>query len=88
MPSTLLILYNASGTLLGHLTYGYHHLRQTPNRDCSACALTHGPALTLSERQEWVGLKGSIERGELEGMGGKGVAVRELHIEDMTPVVG
>lgn len=85
--STLLMIYNASGTLTGHLAYGYHHLLGTEGKDCSACALTHGPKLALNEREEWSELKGRIERGQLQGAEGKEVSVRTLHKEDVTPEV-
>ena len=74
MPE-LLILYNASGSLLGHANYAYHHLRQTPGQDCSACTLTHGPKLSLGESTEWASTKRRIEQ--------RGVVVRQLHTEDL-----
>ncbi|CAD6565075.1 MAG: hypothetical protein TREMPRED_000801 [Tremellales sp. Tagirdzhanova-0007] len=81
---TLLILYNASGTLLGHATYAYHHLRQSSGRECSACAITHGPRLALSESAGWTSLKARIEAGDVPGLGGHGVQVKQLHTEDLT----
>lgn len=84
---SLLIVYNASGTLLGHLAYGYHHIRSTPDKECSACALTHGPSLSLSERDEWASLKERLERGSLKGLEGKKVLVKQLHTEDISQEV-
>ena len=77
----LLILYNAAGSLLGHAAYAYHHLVSTPSKDCSACALTHGPKLTLSESPGWTELKGKIERGELNG--GEAMKVKQLHTDEI-----
>ena len=84
---TLLVLYNASGSLLGHLAYGYHHIRQTDGRSCSACTLTHGPTLALSERTEWAESRGRIERGELEGLRGRGMGVKQLHTDELDETV-
>ena len=84
---TLLILYNASGTLLGHASYAYHHLRATPGKECSACALTHGPRLSLGETAGWTALKARLEHGEVAGLDGRGVGVRQLHTEDLTDQV-
>ena len=86
--STLMILYNASGTLLGHATYAYHHLRQSPGRDCSACAITHGPRLSLGESAGWTSLKARIEAGDSTELRGHGVQVRQLHTEDLNNQVG
>lgn len=85
---TLFIVYNASGSLLGHATYAYHHLRQSPGKDCSACALTHGPSLSLSESTGWTALKARLETGGVEGMQGRGVIVKQLHTEDLTESSG
>ncbi|GFZ44401.1 hypothetical protein JCM24511_02123 [Saitozyma sp. JCM 24511] len=81
--ATLFVIYNASGSLLGHLAYGYHHIRQTPGKECSACALTHGPRLAVTERAEWSRTRWRLESGELIGDEGKGVAVRTLHKEEV-----
>ncbi len=85
---TLLILYNASGSLLGHATYAYHHLRSSPGKDCSACAITHGTSLSLNESPGWTALKARLEEGSVDGMAGRGVGVRQLHTEDITSTVG
>ncbi|KAJ9096851.1 hypothetical protein QFC21_005124 [Naganishia friedmannii] len=84
MSLTLLVLYNASGTLLGHARYAYHHIRGTPSQSCAACALTHGPTLSLSESEEWTSLKRKLENGEVKGIGDRKVEVRQLHKEDLT----
>lgn len=84
---SLFILYNASGSLLGHATYAYHHLRQSPDKDCSACAITHGPRLSMSETTSWTGLKARLESGEVTGLERRGVVVKQLHTEDLTEMV-
>ena len=77
---SLLILYNASGNLLGHATYAYHHLAGTPGKSCSACSLTHGPKLSLGESQEWKDLSAKISKGETTG---QPLRVKQLHKDEM-----
>jgi hypothetical protein len=48
------ILYNANGSILGKVKYGYEKICAPKNGPfpCTACGLTHG-GLKLSESEEW-----------------------------------
>ncbi|ORX35092.1 hypothetical protein BD324DRAFT_652808 [Kockovaella imperatae] len=82
---TLYILYNASGTLLGHAAYAYAHMRCDTDKSCSACTLTHGPKLSLSERKEWKELKGKLTSGEF--IPGQRYNVKQWHTEEQDNTV-
>jgi hypothetical protein len=73
-PPTLYIIYNASSTLLGKLSYVRRKCTSS-NSDpaCAACELTHGPSLSLTESAEWRKAKQRI----------KGVAVKQVHTDEM-----
>jgi hypothetical protein len=52
--TTIYILYNANGSILGKVKYGYEKIcapKDGPS-PCAACDLTHG-GLRLSESEEW-----------------------------------
>ncbi|KAL8683897.1 MAG: hypothetical protein Q9186_000108 [Xanthomendoza sp. 1 TL-2023] len=58
---TLYILYNADGSVMGKLSYGY---RKLTNKDkdkptCAACDITHG-GLSLDETQQWKAAKAQL----------------------------
>lgn len=60
---TLYILYNADGSIMGKLAYGY---RKLTNKDkesptCAACDLTHG-GLSLDETPQWKAAKADLVR--------------------------
>lgn len=83
---TLLVIYNAAGGWSGHLSYAYSHFFPSPARDtgCSACEITHGKKLALSERKEWGEFKTRWSEG---GSGSEKRSVRELHKEELTAEV-
>ena len=77
MPSTLYILYNANGSILGKLHYGYRKLTAPKDKPvCAACDITHG-GLHLDETTEWKETKTEITKsGDVE--------VTQLHRDEMT----
>ena len=81
MPPTLYILYNADGSLLGKLHYGYRKLTAPKDKPaCSACDITHG-GLHLDETAGWKEAKAEITKsGDVE--------VKQLHRDEMTKEVG
>ena len=81
MP-TLLINYNAKGSLIGHLSYAYNHIKCNEDASCSACSITNGKSLSLSEKPEWKDLKGKLKDGSF--LEGKKVDVKQLHIEQQS----
>lgn len=75
MP-TLYILYNASSTLLGKLSYGYKKISCPKDADpiCAACEITHG-GLSLKETPAWSAAKTVIES--------EGIKVVQWHRDEM-----
>ncbi|ORX98303.1 hypothetical protein BCR34DRAFT_577353 [Clohesyomyces aquaticus] len=73
---TLYIIYNASGTIMGKLQYGYKKINCPKDADpiCAACEITHG-GLSLKETPEWIAAKSEIE--------GEGVKVVQWHRDEM-----
>ena len=59
---TLYLIYNADGSILGKLRYGYRKVTAPADRGpvCAACDLTHG-GMSLSETPAWVAAKAEIE---------------------------
>ena len=82
----LLILYNAKGGIFGHASYAISHMKCDMDASCSACTLTNGPKLTLSERKEWKDLKGKLKVGEF--IEGQKYDVKQLHKEEQDGNVG
>ncbi|KAL8822163.1 MAG: hypothetical protein Q9170_008401, partial [Blastenia crenularia] len=60
-PPTLYIIYNASASIMGKLSYGYRKLTNTDkcNPTCAACDITHG-GLHLDETAQWKAAKASM----------------------------
>ena len=77
MPSTLYIIYNANGSILGKLHYGYRKLTAPKDKPvCAACDITHG-GLHLDETAAWKEAKAEITKsGDVE--------VKQLHRDEMT----
>ncbi|OCL13375.1 hypothetical protein AOQ84DRAFT_436369 [Glonium stellatum] len=80
-PKTLYILYNADGSILGKLKYGYRKLKSSPDCEptCAACDITHG-GLSLSETPAWTAAKKEIEAsGDLK--------VVQWHRDEVSPAL-
>lgn len=77
---TILIIYNATTTLLGKITYSYRHItcKGSENPACAACDITHG-GLHLDETKEWKAAKAEL----LKSYDGAGVEVRQLHRDEL-----
>ena len=76
MTTTLYILYNANGSIMGKLSYGYRKLTcSSDNPACAACDITHG-GLHLDETVEWKKMK-----AEIASQGG--VQVKQLHRDEL-----
>lgn len=79
MTDTLYVIYNANGSVLGKLQYGYKKLtwdksqRDTP---CAACDITHG-GLSLNPTQAWIDTKKKIEESRA------GLQVKEIHRDEL-----
>ncbi|KAK5937492.1 hypothetical protein PMZ80_010110 [Knufia obscura] len=74
---TLYVLYNADGTVMGKLKYGYRKLASKDcDSACAACDITHG-GLSLSETPKWVESKKEIE--------GQGLKVVQWHRDEISP---
>lgn len=60
--STLFIVYNADGSVMGKVQYAYRKVTSAKDAEavCAACDITHG-GLSLSETPAWVQAKGEIE---------------------------
>ena len=94
---TILIIYNATSTFLGKITYSYRHITCKRSGDenpaCAACDLTHG-GLHLDETAEWKAAKKALmeqygqEEGEGKEGGDGGVEVRQLHRDELDKDVG
>ena len=74
MASTIYIIYNAKGSIIGKLNYAYRKLT-TPSSPCAACDLTHG-GLRLSETAQWMATKKQIN-----------AEVKQLHVDELNPEV-
>ena len=64
MPrNRLYVIYNADGTLLGKLRYGYRKLTTKPDASpaCAACDITNG-GFSFSESPQWLQVKQATER--------------------------
>ena len=62
MPAPILyILYNADGSIMGKLSYGYRKItnKDKENPTCAACDITHG-GLRLDETPQWKAAKAEI----------------------------
>jgi hypothetical protein len=71
------ILYNANGSILGKVKYGYEKIcapRDGPS-PCAACDLTHG-GLKLSESEQWKQTEKQIP-----------AKVVKLHLDELDPEV-
>lgn len=79
---TLYILYNADGTVMGKLNYGYRKLtsKSCDAPACAACEITHGKNLSLNESAAWVEAKKEIEASG-------GVKVVQWHRDEIEPGV-
>ena len=77
---TILILYNATSTLLGKVSYSYRKLTCSKSDDtaCAACDITHG-GLHLDETARWNEAKRVLE--------GREVGVRQLHKDELDEAV-
>ena len=71
------ILYNANGSIVGKVKYGYEKLTCDKNgpSPCAACDLTHG-GLKLSESEEWKRIEQKIP-----------AKVIKLHLDELEPEV-
>ena len=71
------ILYNANGSILGKVKYGYEKITCDKNgpSPCAACDLTHG-GLKLSESDEWRRVEKQIP-----------AKVIKLHLDELDPEV-
>jgi hypothetical protein len=77
--STIFVLYNADGNLLGKLSYACRKLTTSNSADesaCAACDLTHG-GLKLDESAEWKKTKQRIG----------GATVKQLHRNEISSEV-
>ena len=78
-PSTIYVLYNANGSLLGKLSYACRKVTTSSSAEesaCAACDLTHG-GLKLDESPQWKQTKQRIG----------GASVLQLHRDELTPEV-
>ena len=71
------VLYNANGSILGKVKYGYEKLTCDKNgpSPCAACDLTHG-GLKLSESEDWKRTEKKIP-----------AKVIKLHLDELDPEV-
>lgn len=77
--ATLYIVYNANGSVLGKLEYGYRKLtwdKKQQDTPCAACDMTHG-GLSLNPTQAWLDVKQQIEQSSA------GIKVKELHRDEL-----
>ncbi len=76
MSSTIYIIYNAKGSILGKLNYACRKLTApSDSSPCAACDFTHG-GLSLSETAQWKETKKQI-----------GADVKQLHIDELSQEV-
>lgn len=79
MTDTLYVIYNADGSVLGKLQYGYKKLtwnKSQQDTPCAACDITHG-GLSLNPTQSWIDTKKKIEDSR------PGLQVKELHRDEV-----
>lgn len=81
MATHLYILYNADGTAMGKMMYGYRKMTSGSNCTpvCGACEITHG-GLRLDENDEWKAAKDQIRTES-------GLKVEQLHRNELSPEV-
>lgn len=63
MPQSFLyVLYNADGSVMGKLRYGYRKVTcpEDSEQVCPACDITHG-GLSLNETPSWTAAKAEVE---------------------------
>jgi hypothetical protein len=60
--SKLYLIYNADGSIVGKIGYGYRKITQAKGHEpiCAACDITHG-GLSLNETPAWSAAKKEIE---------------------------
>lgn len=77
----LFILYNADGSVMGKIQYGYRKLSCPKNGEtvCAACDITHG-GLSLKETPAWTEAKKEIEASS-------DLKVVQLHRDELYPEV-
>jgi hypothetical protein len=78
---TLYVLYNADGSVLGKLRYGYRKITcpKDAESECAACDITHG-GLSLKETDAWVQAKKDIEASS-------DTSVVQWHRDELSPRV-
>jgi hypothetical protein len=76
---TLYIIYNATGTIMGKLSYGYKKINCPKDADpiCAACEITHG-GLSLKETPGWVAAKSEIEAEGIKVVCNEGTGLHNL----------
>ena len=81
---TLTLIYNADGSVLGKLVYGFFKIRSTEIRGtpspCPACDITHA-GLSLKEAPTWIEAKKEIEASS-------DLNVVQLHRDELPEEVG
>lgn len=77
----LYLLYNADGSVMGKLRYGYRKITGPKDSDpvCAACDITHG-GLSLAETSSWVSVKTKIEATP-------GLRLVQWHRDELSPDV-
>ena len=77
----LYLVYNADGSVMGKIQYGYRKITCPKDGEsvCAACDITHG-GLSLKETQSWVKAKEQIRATS-------GIEIKQLHRDELSAEV-